>query len=221
MSESRQGWFLVVVVALAGGCVSPVAIREHRFTVSDLRDTAATQLESELKKDGVNVRRVDSQAKGSILGDRIGDYTFVISDPDYTDRDMAKVTERVTNPKREDPIVLRSTTVEQRYVSASGDGTARVELRVDLTENAKAFYKKTGTQIALRRTPGQQTATFDYQRKSREEYIDIYVVPDYAEATFKPKTFLRISLSHPYATQRLRWDPWYVRLWKALFGEKK
>jgi len=219
--KSKWNWGLVLVVGMASGCVSPVAIREHRFVVSDLRDTAATAIESELKKDGVNVRRVDSQAKGSILGDEIADYTFVITDPNYTERDMAKVTKRVTNPKREDPIVIRSTTVEQRYVSASGEGTARVELRVDLTENAKAFYKKTGTQVALRRSAGQQTATFDYQRKSKEEYVDIYVVPDYAETTFKPKTFLRISLSYPYATQRLPWDPWYVRLWKSLFGEKK
>ncbi len=44
--------------------------------------------------------------------------------------------------------------------------------------------------------------------------------PNYAEATFKQKTFLRISLSYPYSTKRMPWDPWYVRLWRALFGKK-
>ena len=221
MNLLLRRWGFWVVLVVANGCAGPVAIREHTFVVSDLRETAATQIESDLKKQGVNVRRVDAQTKGSILGDEIADYTFVVTDPNYTERDMARVTKLVTNPRREDPIVIRSTTVEQRYVSASGEGTARVELRVDLTENATAFYKKTGAQVALRRGVGQQTATFDYQRKSKEEFVDIYVVPDYAEAGFKPKTFLRISLSHPYATARLHWDPWYVRWWKALFGEKK
>jgi len=221
MSIGRRRSGFVLAILLASGCMGPVMIREHKFVVSDLRETAAEQIESELKRDGINVRRVVGQSKGSILGDNIADDTFVIADPNYTDRDLTRVTNRLTNPKRNDPIVVQYTIVQQRYASASGEGVARVELRVDLTENAKAFYKKTGARVALRRTVGEQTSTFDYQRRSGEEYVDIYVVPDYADASFKPGSFIRISLSYPYAAKRLPWEPGVlVRLWRSLFGKK-
>jgi len=223
VSKAKWDWGLVFLVVLAGGCASPVpvTIHEHRFVVSDLRETTAAQLEAELQKEGINVRRVDSQPKGSIIGIEIADYTFVISDPNYTERDLAKVTKRITNPERKEPIVIRSTTVEQEYASVWGEGTARVVLRIEITEGARVFFKETGEEVPLQRIPGKKAATFEYERKRKEEYVDIYIVPGDADPHFKPKTFLRISLSYPYETKQLPWDQWYVRLWKALFGETK
>jgi len=223
-SEMRRYVVNAVVgacVVIVAGCATHVPIREHRFTVSDVRQSTVKHLERELKAKGYNVHLLRSEAKGSILGDDIKDQTFLIRSDDYTEVDLRNVTALVTNPKREDPIKLKSTEVDQDYVSASGEGSAAVKLTVELTENAKAYYKKTGNQIHLRRLSGQQSATFAYHRKSGEEYVDIYIIPQYSETNYKPKTFLRISLSYPYSAKRMPWKPWYVRLWEAITGKSE
>jgi hypothetical protein len=203
------------------GCATHVPIREHRFTVSDVRESTVQNLERELKAKGYNVRVLDSKPKGEILDEEIKDQTFVIRSDDYTDVDLRNVTALITNPKHEDPIRLKSMEVDQNFVSASGGGSATVKLTVALTENAKAFYKKTGNQIHLQHLSGQQSATFEYYRKPGEEYVDIYIVPEYAEANYKPEKFLRISLSYPYTAEKLPWKPWYIRLWEVLTGKSE
>ena len=197
------------IVGLAG-CATHVPIREHRFTVSDVRQSTVQTLERELKAKGYNVQLLQSEAKGSILGDDIKDQTFLIRSDYYTEVDLRKVTALVTTSKREDPIRLKSTEVDQNYASASGEGSAGVELTVEITGNANAYYKKTRSKIYLQRLAGQQSATFAYQRKSGEEYVDIYIVPEDSKEKYKPKTFIRISLSYPYSAKRIPWKPWYA-----------
>jgi len=210
-----------VCIVVFAGCVAHVPIREHRFTVYDIRQSTVKTLEQELKAKGYNVQVPPSVTKGSLLGDDIKDQTFIVRSDGYTEVDLRNVTALITNPKREDPINLKSTEVVQKFVSASGEGSAAVELTVEITENAKAYYKKTGKQIHLRRSPGQQSATFAYHRKPREEYVDIYIVPDFSEPDYKPKTFLRISLSYPYSAKRITWKSWWVRLWEAITGKSE
>lgn len=207
-------------IALSSGCAQ-VAIREQRVTVSDIRVSTANDIQQELTKMGYDVRLGDSTTKGSIFGDEIKDQTFLISGKNFTQVDLRRVTEQITRSNRRDPIVLTSTEVDQKYTSASGEGRAAVTLRVDLTGNGRAYYKATDALVPVTRVSGQQTATFSYERKKGEEYVDVYIVPDDAKPDFRPSTFLRFSLSSPYTTERLPWDPWYVRLWEALIGEKK
>jgi hypothetical protein len=189
-------------------------VKEHRFSVSDVRESTVRSLVGDLRAKGYNVVSLSSRSKGSILGDEVADRTFVIRDAGYTEGDLRVVTGLITDPNRGDPIRLKRTEVDQTFVSASGEGSAAVELTIELTQNARAFYKGTGEPIHLRRRSGQQSATFAYQRKPGEEYVDIYIVPDYAEKGFTPKTFLRISLAYPYTADVMPWKTWYRRGWE-------
>lgn len=215
---------LLAICLVAIGCRSPISIQGHSFTITELRESTAREIESEIKKDGINIKITKREPSGgSIFGEEIADYTYQVVDPNYTHKDMVRVTRRITNPKRDDPVAIESTMVEQRYGSVAGEGTSNVRLRVEATEGAQAFYKKTGLPLQLRPSRGQQSIEFDYLRRRREEYVDIYLIPQHADPDFKPRTFLRISLSHPYETRRLPWDPWYVRFWnsvKSIFGKK-
>jgi hypothetical protein len=196
------------------GCApNSVSIREYRITVTRISDSAAEQIERELNHSGYIVRREESEESRSPLGsDRTSDITFVMHDQGLTEYDVKKVTSRLMNMQLKDTIDLKRTIVEQQYASASAIIMAVVELRIDVTENASAYYKDTGMPVKLQRLEGQQSATFLYDRKKGEEYVDIYIVPDDAPPDFKPKTFLRVSLFSPFKSQHLPWEPWYKKI---------
>jgi hypothetical protein len=223
MKASRLFLICISTVLAVAGCSHVFYVREQRLRISDIRASAADDLVKELRSNGYHVHVDSLNKKGEILGDAITDQILVIADPDFTDDDVRRITDIVTSARRKDPILLRSTAVEQNYVSASGEGTANVELTIELTGNATAYYKETGKVVSLRREPGQQTATFDYRRRSKEEYVDIYIVPEYAQPGYKPKSFLRISLSYPYEARRMPWETCWTRFSKwvrSLFGKK-
>ncbi|MEO0080870.1 MAG: hypothetical protein ABIL25_01090 [candidate division WOR-3 bacterium] len=216
---------LAALTVMTSSCVRRVYVNEHRFTISDVSEGVANDIERELKEGGYRVRTVSANKKGEILGrEDIEDRTFVLESDGYTDEDVRKVTAIVTNPRRNEPIALRYTAVQQDYVSAAGAGTASVEVSFDLTENARAYFKATGQPVQMRRLSGQQTATFSYRRQKGEEYVDIYVVPEGAGPGYKPRTFHRISLSYPYADRVLPWESCWTRFWKwvrSIFGSRR
>lgn len=225
--ESTRFYIIIGVCAAAIfiGCAPHVPIKEHRLIISEVRQSTIQNLERELKAKKYNVQVEHSETKYDSFDDDVKDHTFVIRSDDYTEADLRKVTDLIENLKYEDPIELESMEVVQNFVSASGRVKVKpLELKIEVTENANAFYKKTGEQIELNRHPGHQSATFEYLRKEGEEYVDIYILPDYAEKNDTPKYFYRIDLYSPYTVKKIPWKRFYVRFWdwlKKLAGKSE
>lgn len=210
---------MVVVVlgwALSGGCTHDFPVTEHKFVISNLRASTVAEIKAEIEGEGVNVQLLKATPKGAILGEPIQDqeFTIVIVGDNYGEAKFAKITRLIMRDNRSDPIVLRTTKIEQEYASASGEGNAAVKLRVEVTENAKAYYRETGLPVEIRRSEKGDDAWFEYQRRANEEYVDIYVVPEGATRDYLPVTFLRISLSYPYRSTR---EPWQ-NAWQRVFN---
>ena len=206
--------FILVV-----GCASNgnFPIKEHRFKITDLRESTAQEIISKIEESQYNAYIKDKSYKTTVVGEEVSDYTFVISDPNYTNNDIAYIVNRILGQNRRDPVVLRSTTVVQEYSSASGAGTAQVRLRIDITKNANAYYKATGYPIDVKWDNSGNSAWFLYDRQENEEYVDIYILPAQTPPDSKPNKFQRISLHSPYNAQILNWkQSWFSEWWESL-----
>lgn len=194
-------------------------IKEHRIKITDLRESTAQEIISKIEGSQYNAYIEDKSLKTEVDGEQVNDYTFVISDPNYTNNDIAPIVNRIIGESRRDPVVLRSTTVVQEYSSASGAGTAQVRLRIDITHNAKAYYKDTDYPIDVKWDDSGQTAWFLYDRRENEEYVDIYILPTDTPPDSKPNKFQRISLYAPYSAQILDWEQsWFAKWWANLWS---
>ncbi|MEE9356283.1 MAG: hypothetical protein V3U75_11895 [Methylococcaceae bacterium] len=203
---------ILVQLILLMGCATDnnFPIREHTFKITDLRESAAQEIISKIEASQYNIYIENQSLKTKVDGEEVNDYTFTISDPNYTNSDIASVVNQITGQDRRDPVVLRSTKIVQEYSSASGAGTAQVRLRIDITQNAKAYYKETGYPIDVKWGASGNTAWFTYDRRENEEYVDIYILPLDTSADSKPKKFQRISLHAPYTAQILDWkETWF------------
>lgn len=197
------------------GCASNgnFSIKEHRFKITDLRESTAQEIISKIESSQYNAYIEDKSFKTKVVGEEVSDYTFVISDPNYTNNDIAYIVNRILGQNRRDPVVLRSTTVIQEYSSASGAGTAQVRLRIDITKNANAYYKSTGYPVEVKWDDSGKSAWFLYDRQEKEEYVDIYILPTETPTDSKPNKFQRISLHAPYSAQILDWERSWFTEW--------
>ena len=205
---------LLGLLASAVACHSPAMydfpIQEHVFTIDSLPESLAREIDSSLQDEGIEVA-VRARPKGTIKGERIGDFQFLIKNQSYyTGDEFLKLVNRLRQERGENPIILNRTTIAQEYSSAAAQGEAHILLSLKLSPGARAFYKDTGEEISFDGALKNGLARFHYPREKDEEYVDIFVLPAGASNRFTPSEFQRISLHAPFNTTTKPWkSSWY------------
>ncbi len=193
------------------GCTPPVNIPQYRVTIAGITPYKAKKLEEALKKQGYIVRREREYTQGRFQNYETNTQTFVIKNKKLIFKDIERISSFILrNNKILDNVSLKS--VQQYYITTSGEGSVQILLHLSLPKNSKACYRKTRKEIALKWDPKEKKNSFVYyNRKAREEYIDIYFVPlNKSCRSYKPKTFQRIYLSYPYQTETRPWKGGYL-----------
>ena len=200
------------------GCGSShkaISIAHHEFVIEQLREPIAEEIRKAIEARGVDVQ-MQAEGDRETLGPDliVSNYRYTVGNAEYTERDFLDTVYSIRDEEREDPIALQETKIVQRYASGTGAGTAKVELSVRVTKNARAFYKESEEQIQGA-TYKENKVFFNYPRRKDQEYVDIFIVPDGKDDKYRPAKFRRISLSHPYEEVVMDWEsrPWYWWLW--------
>lgn len=208
----------LTLVAFLSGCRSEIAIDQFQFTVSGLYDDTARGLERDFARAGYDARLISVEKTLGLPGQPVLKKKYSISGPGFTTGDLKRITRLIENKSRGDRLHLQATTAAQAYESLSVDGTAYVEVWIDVPKGSEAYLRRdfgSGARaIVLQTSIGRDLRYFSYRRRAGEEYVDIVIVkkanPNAKGIERRPEPpgeYIRISLSYPYKAQARPWKP--------------
>lgn len=209
----------LTLVAFLSGCRSEIVIDKYQFTVSGLYDDTARELERDFARAGYDVRPISVEKTLGLPGQPVLMKKYSISGPGFTTGDLKRITRLIENKNRGDRLLLQATTAAQAYESLSVDGTAYVEVWIDVPKGSEVYLRRDfgssdARAILLQKTIGRDLRYFSYRRRAGEEYVDIVIVKK-ADPNAKgierrpgpPDQYVRISLSYPFKAQARPWKP--------------